>query len=69
MPDITIQVNREERQVPEGCSVEEFVSLQDLPTQALLIERNEAALHRSQWSEVRLQAGDRLELLRIAAGG
>lgn len=69
MPEIRIQVNREEQKLPAPCTVEDWVQQQSLPAQALLIERNEEALHRSQWSECWLQDGDRLELLRIAAGG
>jgi len=37
--------------------------------QTLLIEHNNIALHRSQWAEVTLQANDRVEVLRVSAGG
>ena len=37
--------------------------------QTLLIEHNQIALHRSQWNDVKLQASDRLEILRVSAGG
>ena len=40
-----------------------------LPAPLLLIEHNGEALHRSQWEEVTLKDGDRLELMAVAAGG
>lgn len=35
----------------------------------LLIEHNGTALHRSEWSGTPVAAGDRIEILRVAAGG
>ena len=37
--------------------------------ETLLIEHNGIALHRSDWSLTALQEGDRIEVLRVAAGG
>jgi thiamine biosynthesis protein ThiS len=33
------------------------------------VEHNGKALHRSEWSSVTLHEGDRLEFMRVAAGG
>jgi thiazole synthase len=35
----------------------------------VLIEHNGTALRPAEWTERSLQAGDRIELLRLAAGG
>lgn len=40
-----------------------------LPAPLLLVEYNGRALTRSEWSEVELHEGDRLELMAVAAGG
>ena len=40
-----------------------------LAPQTLLIEHNGTALHRSDWLTVSLGDQDRLEFLRVAAGG
>ena len=40
-----------------------------LPAPLLLVEYNGRALHRSEWEEVKLSEGDRLELMSVAAGG
>lgn len=37
--------------------------------ETLLIEHNGIALHRSDWPETPLKDGDRIEVLRVAAGG
>ncbi len=45
-----------------------FGELALLP-ELLLVEHNGIALHRSEWSAIRLAEGDCLELLSVAAGG
>jgi thiamine biosynthesis protein ThiS len=40
-----------------------------LPPPTLLIELNGEALRRNEWSERAIAEGDRIEILRIAAGG
>ncbi len=40
-----------------------------LAAETLLIEHNGKALLRSEWTETSLSDGDRLEFLRVAAGG
>lgn len=37
--------------------------------ETLLIEHNGVALHRSEWNATVLTEGDRIEVLRVAAGG
>lgn len=40
-----------------------------LAPQTLLIEHNGTALHRSEWKDATLRDQDRLEVLRVTAGG
>jgi thiamine biosynthesis protein ThiS len=40
-----------------------------LPPPLLLVEYNGVALSRSEWDSVSLADGDRLELMKVAAGG
>lgn len=40
-----------------------------LAPQTLLIEHNGTALHRSEWTAAYLSDQDRVEVLRVAAGG
>ena len=65
---INITINGEERQVastnPEALLVE-----LSFPAPLMLVEQNGKALHRSEWSSVLLADGDRIELMKVAAGG
>jgi sulfur carrier protein len=64
-----LRINGEERRLPELVTVSDLVQHLALPASTLLIEHNGAALRRSEWEGARLREGDRIELLRIAAGG
>jgi sulfur carrier protein len=66
---MTIHINGEARDVKSSRTVAELVAEFELPGPALLIEHNGVALHRSEWTEILLAEGDRLELLRVVAGG
>lgn len=65
---ISLQVNGAPRE-SAAATVTEFATELGLPAELLLIEHNGIALTRSEWSETRLLNGDRLEILRVAAGG
>jgi thiamine biosynthesis protein ThiS len=40
-----------------------------LPPKTVLIEHNATALHQREWSERLLTEGDRIEIVRVVAGG
>jgi len=63
-----ILLNGKPHQTNAGTIVDLADELSPAP-QTLLIEHNQIALHRSQWAEVTLQANDRVEVLRVSAGG
>jgi sulfur carrier protein len=52
-----------------ASQVEELVAELGLPLAAALVEHNSTALLRSEWSNTKLQEGDRLEIIRMVAGG
>ncbi len=66
---IQLFLNGEARHGVLARTVDELVSELDLPGPTLLIEHNGRALHRSEWQSASLQDGDRLEFVRIVAGG
>lgn len=66
---MTVHINGEAREVMHSRTVAELVAELELPGPALLIEHNGTALHRSEWPETPLAEGDRIELLRVVAGG
>jgi thiamine biosynthesis protein ThiS len=67
--EIQLFLNGEPRTGIRSETVAELVLELDLPGPALLIEHNGMALHRSEWELVPLAEGDRLEFVRIVAGG
>ena len=66
---IHLFLNGEARHGVAAQTVDELVAELDLPGPMLLIEHNGKALHRGEWHSASLQDGDRLEFVRIVAGG
>ena len=55
--------------VDEPITVGEFVRERGLDPRHVVVEYNGEALEHSRYDRVRLTEGDRLELVRAAAGG
>ena len=51
------------------CSLEEFLVARQLLPRSVVIEHNGEAVAPSEFSRRQLQAGDRLEIVKIVAGG
>lgn len=51
------------------CSVQDFLLEQNLLPRSVVVEHNSEALAPSEFAARQLQAGDRLELVKIVAGG
>lgn len=51
------------------CSLEEFLRAQGLPPRSVVVEHNGEAVPPSEFPNRQVQAGDRLEIVRIVAGG
>ena len=66
---MTISLNGEKTETRGASTIEELVLRFDLPPQAVLIEHNGLALHRHEWPNKSLAAGDRVEFIRVVAGG
>ena len=54
---------------PLPCSIETFLLAQQLPPRSVVVEHNGEAVAPSEFPGRQLQAGDRLEIVRIVAGG
>ena len=66
---MTISLNGEPCEARGAKTVAELVTAYELPAQAILIEHNGLALHRREWPQRALSEGDRLEFVRVVAGG
>ncbi|MGH7953985.1 MAG: sulfur carrier protein ThiS [Limisphaerales bacterium] len=51
------------------CSIEEFLLAQKLLPRSIVVEHNGGAVAPSEFSKRILNAGDKLEIVKIVAGG
>lgn len=51
------------------CTVEQFLAAQQLLPRSVVVEHNGEAVSPSEFAHRALQPGDRLEIVRIVAGG
>jgi sulfur carrier protein len=54
---------------PLPCTLEEFLVAQGLLPRSVVVEHNGEAVAPSEFSQRLLHAGDRLEIVKIVAGG
>ena len=66
---MTISLNGEKVDARDAETIAQLVERYQLPSQAVLVEHNGIALHRHEWSQRSLAAGDRVEFVRVVAGG
>lgn len=64
-----ITLNGESRSVPPVSTIEALVRELNLVPATLLIEHNGLALHREEWNSRALREGDKIEFIRVVAGG
>ena len=69
MSDSIIIANGRELRTELPASLEEFLQRQNLPPRSVVVEHNGEAVPPSQFGSRTLCAGDRLEVVRIVAGG
>jgi sulfur carrier protein len=66
---VKISLNGETVDVREAKTIAELIERYQLQPQAILVEHNGLALHRHEWPKCRLGEGDRIEFIRVVAGG
>jgi sulfur carrier protein len=66
---MTITVNGERREVPDGMSVAALLSHLALTAGRVAVERNRDVLPRTQWNETRVEANDSYEIVQLVGGG
>jgi len=66
---MTISLNGESVDIREAKTIAELINRYELPPQSILVEHNGLAVHRHEWSERSLAEGDRIEFVRVVAGG
>jgi len=66
---LAILVNGETRKATCGATVSDLLVLLGLDSGRVAIERNLEILPRPAWSETRVEAGDRYEIVQFVGGG
>jgi sulfur carrier protein len=66
---MTVSVNGENADTRGARTIVELVERLELPPQSILVEHNGLALHRHEWPQTKLADGDRIEFIRVVAGG
>lgn len=64
-----ISLNGESVDVPGTETIAELIDRCRLPAQSILVEHNGLAVHRHEWPQRLLSEGDRIEFIRVVAGG
>jgi thiamine biosynthesis protein ThiS len=66
---MTIVVNGESRSMAGPTTISALVRELNLIPATLVIEHNGLALHREEWNSRALHDGDKIEFIRVVAGG
>ena len=66
---IAVTVNGSACEVGAGCTVAELLALRGVVTSMVAVERNGAIVRRAQQADVRLESGDRVEIVGFVGGG
>jgi thiamine biosynthesis protein ThiS len=66
---VTISLNGESVDAREAKTIAELVECYQLPPQSILVEHNGSVVYRHEWAERSLSEGDRVEFIRVVAGG
>lgn len=65
----TITANGHPTEAKLPCTLEEFLVAQKLWPRSVVVEHNGEAVAPSEFAKRQLAAGDRLEIVKIVAGG
>lgn len=66
---ITVTVNDERRELPDGCTVTAMLESMELGPKWVVVERNGEPVEKRDMDTTVLADGDRLELVKAVAGG
>ena len=66
---IQVRVNDELHPAAAGQRLLDFIASLGMSPAGILVERNGLALLKDEWEQTRLADGDRIEILRVVAGG
>ncbi|MGH9713318.1 MAG: sulfur carrier protein ThiS [Candidatus Acidiferrales bacterium] len=66
---MTVTINGERREIPDGFTVIALLEHIGMPVERVAIERNLDILPRARWMETRIQPNDSFEIVHFVGGG
>ncbi len=69
MDDLFVIANGQKISAPLPCSIEQFLLARHLRPRSVVVEHNGEAVAPSEFASRKLAGGDRLEIVKIVAGG
>jgi sulfur carrier protein len=66
---MNIQVNDQQRNVPDGTTIEALLQMMELEPRLVAVEVNLDVVPRTQHQQYVLRDGDRLEIVTLVGGG
>jgi sulfur carrier protein len=69
MKESFVIANGEKLSAQFPCSIEDFLKARNLLPRSVVVEHNGQAVAPSEFAERQLSEGDRLEIVKIVAGG
>jgi len=69
MDDARVTANGKPTETRLPCTIEQFLVMQGLLPRSVVVEHNGEAVAPSEFAKRQLNSGDRLEIVKIVAGG
>ena len=66
---MTILVNENETEVPEGSVISDLIKSLGLNPERLAVELNRTIIRRARWDSTTISEGDRVEIVHFVGGG
>lgn len=66
---ISITVNGEPREVPEGLNVASLLEVLEIPSDRVAVELNREIVRKPEWAATPIGAGASLEIVHFVGGG
>ena len=64
-----VLINGEDKELTEQLNLEELLKYFSLPTERVAIELNKAVIRRKDWTNIKIQDADKIEIVHFVGGG
>lgn len=64
-----VLINGEDKELTEQLNLEELLKYFSLPTERVAIELNKEVIRRKDWTNIKIQDADKIEIVHFVGGG